>query len=313
MLTRTSSTMCMLLHIAAEAGQPEIVQYLPDEKPELVEKTGGDLRLTPLHLAAMNSRMEVIFAILDQKSRAIEQIMSARENIFHLIVTNGLDYKLWSTSQEAPDEQLHGVLNMTIVAIVHIATLTFSTLLNLPGGVYQEGLLAGRTILSTHPLFPAFLAFNMVVLPNTLVIVVTQSSSVAFTRDGLIYLWVVLDTIGCIHYLCVDGLPDCCLDDVMFLKFFCQVSFGQVTPRPVGLSASANIVHHVCLHVLSSKAEEVKIGGLSQIHPHFGNKERLDKECIEATKVSDMLWQLILPVGSNRDHIASNFRRLRMG
>ncbi|XP_031488478.1 probable carboxylesterase 17 [Nymphaea colorata] len=81
----------------------------------------------------------------------------------------------------------------------------------------------------------------------------------------------------------------------------------------MGDSAGANIVHHVCLRVLSSKAEKVKIGGLSLIHPYFGSEERLEKESTEATKVSDALWQLSLPVGSNRDHFACNFETAEDG
>ncbi|KAF3777703.1 hypothetical protein EJ110_NYTH28245 [Nymphaea thermarum] len=90
----------------------------------------------------------------------------------------GLDYKVGSPGREAPDDQLYGALNTTVVAAVLIVTLACSTLLNLSGGVHQEGPLAGRAILSTHPLFPAFLAFNVVALLSSLVIIMTQSSLV---------------------------------------------------------------------------------------------------------------------------------------
>ncbi|CAN6442351.1 unnamed protein product [Victoria cruziana] len=73
-----------------------------------------------------------------------------------------------------------------------------------------------------------------------------------------------------------------------------------------GDSAGANIVHHVCLRVLSSKTEEVDIGGLCLLHPYFGSEQRLENENAEATKVSDALWQLSLPVGANRDHFSCN-------
>ncbi|KAF3785070.1 hypothetical protein EJ110_NYTH21751 [Nymphaea thermarum] len=56
----------------------------------------------------------------------------------------GRGYRLWSSRHEA------------IVTGVLIATLAFSTLLNPPGGVHQDGPLAGKAILRTHPFFPAF-------------------------------------------------------------------------------------------------------------------------------------------------------------
>ncbi|KAF3777701.1 Ankyrin repeat-containing protein [Nymphaea thermarum] len=297
-----------LLHIAAEAGQQEIARYLLKMQPELAEKTCGDLRLTPLHLAAMNGSTKVIFALLDQKISAFKQITSARQNILHLMATSGqceafirtfLKYglrelvkdtdeegstvlhlcvrkrstelmkfileekvvpvntlnkvektaldlaieehghptsaqmiadlrkakcitatelaKLGSPGHEAPDDLLRGVLNTIVVAAVLIATLAFSTLLNPPGGVYQEGPQAGRAILSTHPLFPAFFAFNVFALLSSLVIVVAQSSSVAFTRDQLNYRWVVLKTLLTASTVCM--LMDCLIAAWMTILF----------------------------------------------------------------------------------------------
>ncbi|XP_031487842.1 ankyrin repeat-containing protein ITN1-like [Nymphaea colorata] len=281
-----------LLHVAVESGQLAIVRYLLANRPELVDETYGSQRLTPLHLAAKNGETDIIRAILDEKLKAIKEVTSAGENIFHLMAKNGqheafrctylaynprkyarksdehgntvlhlsvmkrsmelIDFilketvvrvntrneerktaldiaieehnhpefgrmiaalreahcttgrvgRFWSR-REAPDKHLHGVLNTTVVAAALIATLAFSALLNPPGGVYQEGALAGRAILSTHRLFDVFLFFNVIALLTSLAIVVMQSTYVAFTRDRLICRWDVSQTLTDLSAICI--------------------------------------------------------------------------------------------------------------
>ncbi|KAF3783662.1 hypothetical protein EJ110_NYTH31761 [Nymphaea thermarum] len=114
----------------------------------------------------------------------------------------GLEVRSW-LGREVPDEQLHGVQNTIVAVAVLIATLAFSTWMNPSGGVYQDGRLAGRAILTTRPLFPAFMAFNVVALLSSLVIIVTQSSLVAFAKDSLIYRWIVLTTLFAASIACL--------------------------------------------------------------------------------------------------------------
>ncbi|CAN6442169.1 unnamed protein product [Victoria cruziana] len=281
-----------LLHVAVEKRQLEIVSYLLDKVPELVNIAHGAEEFTALHLAATNGLTDIIRAILEKKPEAIKQVTRARENILHLMAKNGrleafrcifLAYNLrkfarkadirgntvlhlgvisrsielikfiiqetvvrvntrnsagktaldiaieehnhrgsaqiitalrdahcisgregrfWSR-REAPDKHLYGVLDTTVIAAVLIATLAFSTLLNPPGCVYQEGPLAGRAILSTHPLFDVFLFFNVVALLTSLAIVVMQSTYVAFTRDRLICRWDVSQTLTDLSAICI--------------------------------------------------------------------------------------------------------------
>ncbi|KAF3791181.1 Ankyrin repeat-containing protein [Nymphaea thermarum] len=281
-----------LLHVAVESRRLEIVRYLLANRPELVDKTYGPQRLTPLHLAAKNGEADIIHAILDEKLKAIKEVTSAGDNIFHLMVKNGqheafrctylaynprkharktdddgntvlhlsvmrrsmelmsfilkekvvrlnahnnmgktaLDIaieehnhpefgeiiaalreahcitgrvgRFWSR-REAPDKHLQGVLNTTVVAAALVATLAFSALLNPPGGVYQEGALAGRAILSTHRLFDVFLFFNVIALLTSLAIVVMLSTYVAFTRDRLICRWDVSQTLTDVSAMCI--------------------------------------------------------------------------------------------------------------
>ncbi|KAF3772294.1 Ankyrin repeat-containing protein [Nymphaea thermarum] len=298
-----------LLHVAVESRRLEIVRYLLANRPELVDKTYGPQRLTPLHLAAENGEADTIRAILDEKLKAIKEVTGTGENIFHLMAKNGhheafrctylaynprkharktdedgntvlhlsvmrrsmeggrvlalnsltnfsnlqlmrfifkekvvrvnahnnmgktaLDIaieehnhpefgeiiaalrdahcitgrvgRFWSR-REAPDKHLYGVLNTTVVAAALIATLAFSELLNPPGGVYQEGALAGRAILSTHRLFDVFLFFNVIALLTSLAIVVMLSTYVAFTRDRLICRWDVSQTLTDLSATCL--------------------------------------------------------------------------------------------------------------
>ncbi|XP_031487848.1 ankyrin repeat-containing protein ITN1-like [Nymphaea colorata] len=262
------------------------------KRPDLVDKTYGPQRLTPLHLAAKNGETDIIREILDKKPKAIKEVTSGGENIFHLMAKNGqheafrctylaynprkharktdedgntvlhlsvmrrsmelmsfilkekevrvnthnnvgktaLDIaieehnhpefgqmiavlteahcitgrvgRFWSR-REAPDKHLHGVLNTTVVAAALIATLAFSTLLNPPGGVYQDGPLAGRAILSSDRLFDAFLFFNVVALLTSVAIVVMQSTFVAFTRERLICRWDVSQTLTDLSAICI--------------------------------------------------------------------------------------------------------------
>ncbi|KAF3791174.1 Ankyrin repeat-containing protein [Nymphaea thermarum] len=270
-----------LLHVAIESGRLAIVRYLLANRPELVDKTYGPQRLTPLHLAAKNGKTDMIRAILDEKPKAIKEVTSARENIFHLMAKNGkleafrctylaynprkharktdehgntvlhlsvmirsmeekvvrvntrnnigktaLDIAIeehnhpkfgqmisvlreahcitgrvgrFRSRHEASDKHLHGV----VVAAALIATLAFSTLLNPPGGVYQDGPLKGRAILSTHWLFDAFLFFNAVALLTSLAIVFMQSTVVAFSRDRLIRQWDVAKTLTDVSVICI--------------------------------------------------------------------------------------------------------------
>lgn len=80
-----------------------------------------------------------------------------------------------------------------------------------------------------------------------------------------------------------------------------------------GESAGANIVHNVMIRLAQNDVSGVDIKGLMIIHPYFSSEARVQAELAdeakEATKISDLLWQLSLPEGSSRDHPFSNFAR----
>ncbi|KAJ6851753.1 putative carboxylesterase 15 [Iris pallida] len=82
-----------------------------------------------------------------------------------------------------------------------------------------------------------------------------------------------------------------------------------------GESAGGNIVHNVMLRVAREPVEGLEIKGLMVIHPFFGSEGRVGSELGggEAEKwvrMGDLLWQLSLPEGADRDHPACNFEKM---
>lgn len=79
-----------------------------------------------------------------------------------------------------------------------------------------------------------------------------------------------------------------------------------------GESAGGNIVHTVGTMTAGRDLGPLHIKGLIAIHPFFGSEERIESEKstseTEASEIdlSDLLWRMSLPLGSNRDHPASN-------
>ncbi|GLJ46806.1 hypothetical protein SUGI_0987080 [Cryptomeria japonica] len=76
-----------------------------------------------------------------------------------------------------------------------------------------------------------------------------------------------------------------------------------------GESAGGNIAHHVGVWARKAKAE-MEIKGLILLYPFFGCEERTASEKENSPEfsleMSDTMWRLALPVGSNRDHPFSN-------
>ncbi|GLJ46799.1 hypothetical protein SUGI_0986970 [Cryptomeria japonica] len=77
----------------------------------------------------------------------------------------------------------------------------------------------------------------------------------------------------------------------------------------VDYSAGGNIAYHVGLWAAGAKAE-IEINGLILVYPYFGGEEHTSSEkessSVFSLEQSDVLWRLVLPVGSNRDHPFSN-------
>ncbi|KAI3859852.1 hypothetical protein MKX03_026922 [Papaver bracteatum] len=82
----------------------------------------------------------------------------------------------------------------------------------------------------------------------------------------------------------------------------------------MGCSSGANIAYFANLRALEMDLEPVKINGLILHIPFFGSLERTESEqrLIDdpylAPAVSDVMWELALPVGSSRDHFYCNPR-----
>ncbi|KAI5642006.1 hypothetical protein M9H77_00203 [Catharanthus roseus] len=84
----------------------------------------------------------------------------------------------------------------------------------------------------------------------------------------------------------------------------------------MGTSSGANIAYHIGL-AAASYADDLKplnIKGLVLIQPFFGGKKRKESELrlannkVMPLSVTDLLWELALPVDADRDHVFCNFK-----
>ncbi|XP_010272622.1 PREDICTED: carboxylesterase 1 [Nelumbo nucifera] len=82
----------------------------------------------------------------------------------------------------------------------------------------------------------------------------------------------------------------------------------------MGSSAGGNIAYHAGLRAqaMAHDLEPLKITGLILHQPFFGGSQRTESESNLANNpflplsVTDVMWELSLPVGSDRDHVYSN-------
>ena len=80
-----------------------------------------------------------------------------------------------------------------------------------------------------------------------------------------------------------------------------------------GVSAGANLAHHVVVHIASGKlaVHPARIAGYVLLSAFFGSAERTAAESESPANVSltaaiDQIWRLVLPAGATRDHPLAN-------
>ncbi|XP_054780878.1 carboxylesterase 1-like [Prosopis cineraria] len=94
--------------------------------------------------------------------------------------------------------------------------------------------------------------------------------------------------------------------DEKWIREFSDVSSCYL----MGTSAGANMAYHVGLRVASAVDEfgPLKMKGLILHHPFFGGSQRTESEVrlannpILPLSVTDLMWELALPFGADRDH-----------
>ncbi|KAL2251651.1 UNVERIFIED_CONTAM: putative carboxylesterase 9 [Sesamum indicum] len=75
-----------------------------------------------------------------------------------------------------------------------------------------------------------------------------------------------------------------------------------------GVSCGANIAFNAALRLPDMRPQPLKLAGIILSQPFFGGKKRTESELKHATDeyfplpVQDLVWELALPVGADRDH-----------
>lgn len=80
----------------------------------------------------------------------------------------------------------------------------------------------------------------------------------------------------------------------------------------MGISSGGNMAYHAALGALHLELKPMKIIGLITSQPFFGGVQRTESELrlindkVLPLAAADLMWDLSLPVGSNRDHMYCN-------
>ncbi|PIA49788.1 hypothetical protein AQUCO_01300490v1 [Aquilegia coerulea] len=80
----------------------------------------------------------------------------------------------------------------------------------------------------------------------------------------------------------------------------------------MGTSAGGNLAYHAALRALSMDIKPLIIRGIALNQPFFGGQQRISSELrlidskVFPLAMSDLMWELSLPKGSDRDHEYSN-------
>ncbi|KAI3918067.1 hypothetical protein MKX01_041387 [Papaver californicum] len=102
-------------------------------------------------------------------------------------------------------------------------------------------------------------------------------------------------------------LPAAYDDAVDALNWYADISRCFI----MGCSAGGNIAYHANLRAVEIDLEPLKNNGLILHQPLFGRLERTESELrlindLYSSAVTDVMWELALPVGSSRDHVYCN-------